>query len=123
MKRIYICHPYGADPAKNASICVALARIVVDEGHQPIAPQIYLSQLLNDETERELALKLGLDLVTFCDEVRVYGDVISSGMEGEINLAKRFSIPVVYLPYPVGFVPRDSFESLKQGLAHAWPRA
>jgi len=119
MKRIYICHPYGADPVLNASICVALARAIVDEGHQPIVPQIYLSQLIDDETERDLALRLGLDLVTLCDELRVYGDVISSGMAPEIALAEKSNIPVTRHPYPVGLVPRDSFESMKQALNRA----
>lgn len=99
-RRIFICHPYASDPATNAAIVGDCARAIIDEGAQPIAPQLYLAQLVSEEEERALALELCLDLLARCDEVRVFGDVVSAGMRGEISLAAKYGIPVTWACVP-----------------------
>ena len=64
------------------------------EGYLPIAPQIYLPEFIDEATERDLALKLCLALVTLSGEVRVYGKP-TEGMRLEIAEAHRLGIPVV----------------------------
>jgi hypothetical protein len=55
-----------------------------------------LPSFIDDRTERELALKLCLRLVSLADEVRVYGTP-SEGTRLETAEAKRLGIPVVYV--------------------------
>jgi hypothetical protein len=61
----------------------------------PVTPLVnfpYLNE--NDPKERDEALKLGLSLLTKCDELWVAGDRISEGMRGEIRAAVRLEKPV-----------------------------
>jgi len=53
-----------------------------------------LPHYLNEETEQDLALLHGLVLLRGTDELWIVSDVISEGMQGEIEEAKRLGIPV-----------------------------
>lgn len=100
---VYICAPYAAPTkigrARNelnaADYCYRVAR----EGHTPIATHLLFPAFLSDEVpeERKLALGMGKDLLRRCDEVWVFGDRISSGMEGEILMAQSLNIPVKFM--------------------------
>lgn len=93
MKRVYICHPYSDDPAGNAEKVRVICRSLAERGFNPIAPQLYLNQLVLEDTQRELAMKICLDLVKMCDEVWVYGEP-PAGMRQELELCSRMSKPV-----------------------------
>jgi hypothetical protein len=95
-KRIYVCHAYSADPAGNAAKVAAICRAIVEEGHLPIGPQLYLAAFINDDTERALAMSLCLELIDACDEVRVYGPVLSAGMIEEIAFAMRSGMRITH---------------------------
>jgi hypothetical protein len=41
-------------------------------------------------------MAIGIELLRFCDELRVYGDTISEGMAAELDEAQRFNIPIRY---------------------------
>ena len=95
---VYVCHPYAQeDPGENANLVRGICRELVTEGALPIGPHIYLPQLVDDIAQRELALSLCLQLVTFCDELRVYGDRISDGMRREIEFANENRIAVKHM--------------------------
>lgn len=85
--RIYVCHPYSADPAGNAAKVAAICKRLIGEFLLPIAPQIYLGAFINDSKDRELAMDVCLDLLAGCDEVRVYGPTLSPGMLEELRFA------------------------------------
>jgi len=91
---VYICHPYGEDPATNVASVRCLSRLMVEQGCLPLAPQLLLPQFIDESTERELAMGFCLRLVALCDEVRVYG-AMSEGMRLEIAEAGRLGLPVV----------------------------
>ena len=92
--RIFVSHQYSNDPHKSSLRVQAVARELVRENHLPLAPQIYLPQFIDESKERELALKLCLELVALSDEVRVYGKP-TEGMRLEIAEAHRLGIPVI----------------------------
>ena len=48
------------------------------------------------QVERELALFMGMVLLTKCEQVWVFGGIISAGMRAEIEKAEKKSIPVRY---------------------------
>ena len=87
MARIFVFHPYAADPEGNAALVARIARRIVLQGHLPIAPQLYLPQFIDEASERDLALRLCLDLVAVSDIVEIHGE-ITDGMRREITEAR-----------------------------------
>jgi hypothetical protein len=91
MKRVYICHPFSADPEGNVRAIREVCRRVVGIGHNPVPPQLYLPQFMDDATERERAMALCLDLVGACDEVWIFrrGAALTAGQLAEQGEALR----------------------------------
>jgi len=105
MKLIYICSPYRADTPEEMEQNRQAAHKACEEAYHlgrmtgakhvpftPIGNFPYLDDSKPDE--REQALKLGLSLMSKCDEVWVAGDRMSEGMRGEIRAAVRMEKPV-----------------------------
>ena len=101
LQRIYVCHPFVADPEDNADRVRALCRVLVECGVLPVAPQIYLPQFIDEATHRDRAIQLCLGLLEVCDEVRVYGGPITSGMRQEIEYAEALGLPVRFVDVEV----------------------
>jgi len=93
-RRVYVCHPFSDDPEGNAERVAEICKALTDSGFVPIAPQLYLPRFVDEATERDRALRLGIDLLDGCDELRVYGGRITDGMRGEIAHAEAHGIPV-----------------------------
>jgi len=72
----------------------ALSRQLLDEGLMPVAPHLYLPQLVDEGSERERALGLCVELLGTCDEVRVYGERVTEGMERELCEARRLGLRI-----------------------------
>jgi len=96
LKRVYVCHPFSDGTAANTGRVHRISRGLVAEGVLPIAPHLYLPQLVDEATQRERALDLCLELLGTCDEVRVFGDRITAGMERELQYATRHGLPVIF---------------------------
>ena len=64
----------------------------------PIAPHLLYPQFMDDSVpaERDIALFMGIVLLTKCEQVWVFGGIISAGMRAEIEKAEKKSIPVRY---------------------------
>lgn len=88
---VYICSPYSGDVQKNIKAAKRYCRCAVDRGYIPIAPHLLFPQFLDDSDvrERQLGMFFGDVLMGKCSEIWVFGKTISSGMEAEINHAKR----------------------------------
>ena len=98
MKRVYICSPLAGDVPGNIEKAKEHCRKATESGALPLAAHVYFTQFLNDAvpTEREAGMQMGLELLKLCDEVHVYGNVISEGMAREIALAGEMGLPVIY---------------------------
>lgn len=107
IKYAYICSPYRATSNYSVKEHIKFAeeacRIIYDKGYIPIAPHLYFTRFLDDDkpAEREIGLKLGMELLKKCDRVFVfplkddkYQYGISDGMMAEINLAIKSDIYV-----------------------------
>ena len=99
--RIYVCHPFAGDVEVNTGRVKIICRALVENGLLPVAPQLYLPQFMDEATDRDRALELCLGLLEVCDEVRVYGGRISSGMRLEIKHAEALGIPVRFVDLEV----------------------
>ena len=93
---VYICSPYAGDIERNTCRARAFSRFAVEKKYIPIAPHLLCPQYLDEETERWLGLKMGIVFLGKCEEVWVFGDVISEGMAAEINKAKRMRKKIRY---------------------------
>lgn len=100
--KVYICSPYRGNTKKNIAAAVEYCRYAIDKGVIPIAPHIYFSQFLNDDIpeQREFGLQIGLDAMSECSEVWVFGDYISEGMKQEIEAATAAGQKVVFKHIP-----------------------
>lgn len=100
VKRVYVAHPISGDVFGNTEkvreICMGLVDEIIDNTQiLPIAPYLGLLEYLDEDNEihRFIGMEHGLDVLSMCDELWVYG--FSKGVHQEINHAIDFGIPVV----------------------------
>ena len=104
MKKVYICHPFKNNPSQNIQSVRKIAIDLIDFSKDrtlPIAPHLYLPQLVDDETQRNKAMEMCLELLGVCDEVHVFGDNITEGMKIELEYAEKNNIPIVFVEYTI----------------------
>ena len=101
---VYICSPLSApsneEMQRNMAMAAYYSWFVEKEfGGRTIAPHSFLPRYLNDRIprEREIALEFGLSIMKMCKAVIVCGDIISTGMAGEIRPALDLGIRVYRL--------------------------
>lgn len=93
---VYICSPFQGDIAGNTRKARRYSRFAVDKGAIPLAPHLFFSQFMKEETERELALFMGMVLLGHCSELWVFGGRISDGMKAEIAKAEKKQMRIRY---------------------------
>lgn len=86
---VYICSPYAGDTERNTFKARAFSRFAVEKKCIPLAPHLLFPQFVDEETERWMGLKMGIVLMGKCEQVWVFGDVISAGMAAEIEKARK----------------------------------
>lgn len=86
----------------NYALVKTGCEIACSRGCIPIAPHLMFPTFLNDNMpqEREIAVKMALELVEHVDELWVLGDRISEGMAKEINKASELKIPIKVIESP-----------------------
>ena len=98
MKTVFIAHPISGDIQGNIKHILQICRKVHSKETIPIAPYLVSLQYLNDEVteDRELGILANLECFhrNYIDELWLFGDRVSPGMEQEIRLAKELSIPI-----------------------------
>ena len=93
---VYICSPFSSDPVGNTEKAKRYSRYAVDAGAIPFAPHLLLPLYMKEESERGLALFMDMVFLSKCDELWVFGDKISSGMQAEIDKATRKNMKIRY---------------------------
>ena len=100
MKKIYICAPYKGNVIQNIANALGYSKWVYRTGSMPMCVHCYLelvTGLHERNGDRDELLWLGKEIVKWCDEIWVFGKEISSGMNGEIEVAKEYNIPIKYI--------------------------
>jgi hypothetical protein len=93
---VYICSPYSGDRVANTEKAKRYSRFAVDAGAVPFAPHLLLPLYMKEESERGQALYMDLVFLGRSDELWVFGNRISSGMQTEIDRAHELRMPVRY---------------------------
>lgn len=88
---VYICSPYSGDIDTNVKKARAFCRFALEMNCIPLAPHLLFPQFMNDNIpqERELAMFMNMVLLGKCNELWVFGNIISNGMAQEIAKAKK----------------------------------
>jgi hypothetical protein len=105
VKFIYISSPYRADTPEDTEQNKQVALAACEEAYRfglltgnkiiPLTPITNFPYLNNDKPEeREQAFRMGITLMSNCDELWIAGDRISEGMRSEIRAAHRLGKPV-----------------------------
>jgi len=101
MKIAYIAHPIGGNVKLNLLRIRRIVRLINLEEPETVPFAPYYADLVSlddsDPAERARGIKNDVALFKkyFIDEVRLYGDRISNGMDDEIRLAISIGITVV----------------------------
>ena len=85
----YICCPYAGDVQANIEKARNYARFAVREGCIPVTSHLLFDGVLDEKTDRELALFMDLVMLGKCPQVWVFGSVITDGMRREIDTAQK----------------------------------
>lgn len=93
MKKVYVCAPLGGNIKENLENVKQYAKYALLCGTAPVVPHFY-ALCLNDDVpkEREIGMAAGLSLLWFCDEMWIFGDEITEGMQSEIQFCKNLNI-------------------------------
>ena len=95
---VFICSPFAGDVELNTKKAVEYTKFAVEQGVIPFAPHLLYPQVLDDSNheERELGIFFGMVWLSKCEEIWVFGDTISSGMEREIARAEKRGLIIRY---------------------------
>lgn len=120
IKRIFVSSPLAGDYEENISKARTYCRWVISQGYMPLAPHVYYTNFLKDDSllERQLGMDMGLHWLAESDELWVFKHYgVSQGMKVEIDMAKRLSIPIKYIDCDVEDLKYEGeidYESSKQ---------
>lgn len=88
---VNICSPLSGDVTGNTEKARKYCRFALERGQIPLAPHLLFPQFMDDEDpeERKLAMFMDIVLLGKCDELWVFGDRVTPGMQEEIRAARR----------------------------------
>ncbi len=94
-KKVYICAPLGGNVKENLKNAVRYTEYALKAGVSPITTHFY-ALCLDDSIpkEREIGMSAGQSLLWFCDEMWVFGNEITTGMQEEIRFCKNMKIRI-----------------------------
>jgi len=93
---VFVCSPYGGKRV-NLKRAIDYCLAEIDMGNVPFAPHLLYPQMLDEATDRQLGIDMGIEMLQRCDELHVWGGEITPGMQQEINAAEHMVIPVVIM--------------------------
>ena len=99
MKLIIVCSPYSGNILQNTYKAQEYCKYVVRQGHTPFAPHLFFPRFLNEHNreEREIGIKLGIEILKRANELWIFGDKVTAGMRKEIEAAREYGKPIKYL--------------------------
>jgi len=95
---VFICSPFAGDIIGNTEKARGYSRFAVLRNCIPIAPHLLFPQFMDDSdpSQRDLAIFMGLVLLSKCIEIWVFGETITAGMSVELTKAKQKEMRIRY---------------------------
>ena len=83
---VFVCSPFAGCVRENVQNARRYSRFTYLSGYMPITPHLMYPLFLDDKQtkERQDGMDMGLRLLDLCEELWVFGDRYSSGMQREI---------------------------------------
>ena len=87
---VYICAPFSGDIEGNTKKAIQYANFAYLKGAIPVTPHV-MFPFLDDTNENHRSSALFMDIILLgkCQEVWVFGDELTSGMQEELAVASR----------------------------------
>lgn len=92
---VYIASAFSGDISGNTKKTIEYSRFVIQHGANPINPILNLLGVLNEECDRETAMKTDLSLLGRADELWVFG-MPTAGMKAEMAEALKRGVKIRY---------------------------
>lgn len=111
MKMVYICSPYRGDTEKNTKNVKRYCLFTSLERKIPVAPHLYFTQFLDDGSslERYEGTQMGLELMQYCEEMRIYCTELTEGMIAEIRRARELNLKLRFFTPEMEELNRDNY--------------
>ena len=92
-KKIYVCAPFGEDVETEFENSVRYYDFTLKSDCVPVGPHA-LAKMIGDRNTVDIKQmrQAGMSLLWFCDEMWVFGDRITEGMQAEILFCKNMKI-------------------------------
>ena len=97
---VYICSPFShGDVKENVRNARHYCRYAVEHHAIPFAPHLLFPQFMNDSepAERSLAMLMNRVMLGKCDELWIFGSLISKGMKREIKWARQKKMTIKFV--------------------------
>lgn len=95
MKKVYICSPLAGNVEENLKKTIRYTEYALKCGTAPVVPHFY-ALCLNDNNhkEREMGMMAGRSLLWFCDEMWIFGNEVTEGMQVEIDFCRGLNVKI-----------------------------
>lgn len=115
MLRIFVATPYRGNVFRNRKLAQYACQFVMARGHAPLAPHLYLTEILDDSVdfERRRGMTVGAAWLDAADELWAWGS--SDGVEAEIRKAERQGIPVQRFELRMLEEALERFQAVERG--------
>ena len=90
---VYVASKLSGDIERNVEKTREYSRFVIEHGGIPVNPILNLNGVIDEETGRETAMHIDLQILARADELWSFGPS-SAGMAEEQKEARRLGIPV-----------------------------
>lgn len=96
IKLVYVCSPFSGDVAGNTVKAREYSRFAFEQGVIPFTAHLLFPQFVKEETEREIAMQMDMEMLEKCDELWVFGaeEKLSAGMKAEIECAEQLGMTI-----------------------------
>ena len=82
---VFVCSPFAGSVQENIQNARRYSRFAYLSGYMPITPHLMYPRFLDDKQfkERQDGMEMGLRHLDFCEEIWVFGEHYSSGMQAD----------------------------------------
>ena len=107
---VFVCSPYAGCIKENVQNARRYSRFAYVSGYMPITPHLMYPRFLDDSQagERQGGMDMGLRLLDLCEELWVFGDHYSGGMQREIAHAISRCMKIRYFDRECNVVKRGA---------------
>ena len=114
----FVCSPFAGSVQENIQNARRYSRFAYISGYMPITPHLMYPRFLDDKQskERQDGMEMGLRLLDLCEELWVFGEHYSSGMQREISHALGTHMTIRFFDRECKeYVKRDESDPRREG--------